>query len=321
MSNIVDFADAAATQLAHRYAGDPEAEFLAWLQVALRREAMVSEAYDDHFVRSHIRMLKKRGLSRPVAEIIRRSLASAWTQEIGHKYFLAAVLKRVNPPKTFFKRLSASCQDVLGAIEGKTIGNLVSGDSFEMARARIALAIGSLVNDVPEFVKDIHRMSFSDFASLNADLEETAMHGYKRMSELFLQLNSQSASSVETTLRWDLDRLLRDETYHHELFTMLAQLFNGPPPGGLGSPTGRINVSALTSVFVRGQIVAAQMSAYSGDQREAARTAGNRIMVYMTKISRDPVIIHLRRWAEHQRRLERPTQREEVGGGTMERQA
>jgi hypothetical protein len=36
MSNIVDFADAAATQLAHRYAGDPEAEFLAWLQVALR---------------------------------------------------------------------------------------------------------------------------------------------------------------------------------------------------------------------------------------------------------------------------------------------
>ncbi|HXA85564.1 MAG TPA: hypothetical protein VNZ47_10830 [Candidatus Dormibacteraeota bacterium] len=296
MSKIVDFAAAAAEELKSRFADEPQSEFLAWLQLALRREAMVTVAYDDHYIRKQIRTLEDRGVPVQVTQIVHRALASAWAQEEGHQHYLKAVLDAVNPPESFLGKLAASFQGTLGTIEGRTIGDLASSDRFARAKARLALALGSLIQDVPDFVSEIQGMSFESFAFLNADLEETAIHGYQRMRVLLRILQDQSDFRVETTLRWDLERLVRDETYHNGLFNFLGHLFDQPPPGDPAGWAGGSTVSAVSAATqaVNNGIRAAQMLAYKQDHiQDAISTipANNEV------IKKDAFIMQLSRWA------------------------
>jgi hypothetical protein len=53
VSDFTEIAEDAATKLAEKYSGNPELEFVTWLQIALEREAMVTKAYDDEFVDEH----------------------------------------------------------------------------------------------------------------------------------------------------------------------------------------------------------------------------------------------------------------------------
>jgi hypothetical protein len=54
MKNFIDLAAEAADKLKDEYTNEPELEFLAWLKIALQREAMVSQAYDASFIDSHL---------------------------------------------------------------------------------------------------------------------------------------------------------------------------------------------------------------------------------------------------------------------------
>jgi hypothetical protein len=298
MSRIVDFASTAAADLASKFANEPEGEFIVWLQLALRREAMVAVAYDDHYIKARIQQLEDRGVPENVTEAIRIALASAWAQEKGHQHYLSAVLEAVSPPKAFFDRLTASLQDTLGQIEGRIIAALTSGDRFARARARLALSVGSLVQDVPDFVSAIGDMPFGGFAALNADLEETAIHGYHRMLELLAKLQGQSEFKVETTLTWDLKKMWRDETYHCALFHFLEKLFGDPPPPPsgaslAGASTFQAGVKRNLAEIVKDGISAAQLLAYQGEEPQHADA-----VIEITKgiLERDPLITRLRRW-------------------------
>src|ERR1700678_659951 len=294
MSNIVDFAAMAASELESRFEHEPQGEFLAWLQLALRREAMVTVAYGDQYIRKQLKSLADRGLTTETVEIIHRALNSVWAQETGHQQYLASVLAVVNPPESFSARVTASCQSTLGGIEGRTIGTLVSGDKFARAGARLALALGSLIQDVPEFVSEIQQMPFEGFAVLNADLEETAIHGYERMLHLLKTLQGMSDFRAETTLKWDIDHMRRDETYHCDLFRFLAHIFDGPPPGGAGFAGQAKVLSAFAdTIAVTNGIQAAQLRAYTGSDLEEAE---NKFTTDRKAIQQDAFVSRLKIW-------------------------
>lgn len=299
MKSFIDLAAEAAEDLKTEYANEPELEFLSWLRIALEREAMVSEAYDADFVDDQLSAWKyEHGIPVDVIAVIRRSLMGVWTQEEAHHSYFAALLREVNPPKELRERIRIRLDRVRGRLEGQVLGNLVSGNPLFRYPAKLAIIIGARfdADAVPEYLKSLRRTSFSQFCSMNQELEQTAVLGYRRMLTLGRQIMD-SDLLQDTPVMVDLARTMKDECYHEALFRALTTW--PPPPGRSSQPQKgsrglvRCDLAIVNVSTARDLISTAKERAY-GDDAEVL--GGSTVAVNVDNITDDPLVSHMRRY-------------------------
>jgi hypothetical protein len=181
-------------------------------------------------------------------------------------------------------------------MEGQLLGGLVSGNALRRYTAKLAIIIGTRIDAVPGYVQSLRQTSFSEFCNINGDLEHTAILGYERMVALGRKMPN-SEIIQETALIVDVKRTGKDERYHEALFRALATW--PPPPGGGQSQMGSLNAAQLGTITVstddaRELIASAKALAYGAD---AEVFGANTVVVDIGKISRDPLVSYMRRFA------------------------
>jgi hypothetical protein len=294
MKDFVDLAKEAAGHLEETYANEPELEFLAWLRIALQREAMVSQAYDATFVDSHLEVWSHdRGIPPDVIAVIRRALMGVWAQETAHQAYFAAVLGEVNPPKTLIGRIEVQIEEMRGKLEGKILGSLISKDVLRRRMAQLAIVMGTHIEAVPEYVQSLRQKKFSEFCHINADLEHTAVLGYRRMLTLAERIRD-TAIIAETAVLEDVKRTKNDERYHEGLFRELSDW----PPGHGAADTENDAPPSISRITVdvenaRLLIAVARKGAYGSKGMSLGDSV---VEVDPEKISEDAFIGHMRRF-------------------------
>ncbi len=289
------YAKRAADNLAEFYADAPHLEFLAWIQIALRRESMVVEAYSNRYLNGHLEKLASIHADRSIITIISDAISSAWAQEAGHKAYFEAILRSVAAPEILVDRIKANIQSIFGQLEGEIIASAGSPNIWQRLKAMIILRMAQLVTDIPDFVTHLSELNFVEFAILNRDLENTAVIGYRRMLKLLNGLQTSHKFPAGTTLVYDLSSTLRDEIYHEALFNELARLFDSSS-----------DIGSISSERLLDSIRKAQNEAYSAElQFRAADGSSIRglmvdqrakkvINVEPDSVNNDPMIVSLR---------------------------
>ena len=204
-----------------KFAGDPGGELGAWLLIAARREAMVSDVYG--FAERNYRLPEPRGAAGDVAW---DALTLIWQQEVGHTKFIEVRLKDGVLQQG---RPTAEAMLWLGTMEGKFLGALTSRPSLRKALAGLATRLGALFTPaaVPPFTLELDEMDPREFFLLCAALETTARQSYERMEKLTGILADRAAHKMARSLQLEsLKSELRlkklDETFHEEAFQEMA---------------------------------------------------------------------------------------------------
>jgi hypothetical protein len=297
MKDFTEIAADAAHELQRVYTDRPDLELVAWLQIALQREAMVSEAYDNAFVSKQLAVWKKDfNIDQEVINVVARTLTGVWAQENGHQGYFKALLRGINPSDTLMERIRNELVSIRGKLEGNVIGGLMSPLAKTRFLARVAIVIGKTTTTVPEYVSELKQTHFSKFCAINADLEHTAVVGYERMMELGRSIPDYELFT-DTALLNDIERTGTDETYHEELFRLLANWPPDLPPGGtppLHSPMGPAPKpwEEMTAGDVRGLILQAKTLAY-GSQNVAIGDSPMRFNEQV--IFNDPLVRQIRK--------------------------
>ena len=201
-----------------RFAGDAEGELRAWLQIAARREALVSDVYDA--ANREYRLPEPRC---PAANVAWEALTLIWQQEAVHTRFVEVRLKQGLLEQS---DLSADMLLWLGTMEGKFLVALTSRPGLKNALARIATRLGALFtpDKVPAFSLQLGEMDPREFFLLCAVLETTARQAYARMETLAQDLaDKRPVRSMQLeNLAGELRLKLLDETFHEEAFQEMA---------------------------------------------------------------------------------------------------
>jgi hypothetical protein len=299
MKNFIEIAADAAEELEEKSDGKPETEFIAWMRIALQREAMVTVMYQDKRVKAQLdAWAKEKKVPASVVDVILRALVAVWAQESGHQAYFQAMLKAIDPPKKFMERIDQMLLDIRGRVEGTVVAGLVSQDRIRRLSAQVAIIIGKTTTEVPKYVEALHKTNFSEYCSINADLEHTAVAGYDRMIALARQLPD-ADFVTDTPVLFDLIGTCKDETYHEELFRTLAGWPPDPPPAGTGpshspfapatAPTETMTVADAREIIAR-----AKTHSYGSD----TQLLGDKVVeIDEQLIFHDPLIQHLRTFA------------------------
>ena len=304
---IVRYAEAASNELAGQFADDPEGELFARLRVAQRREAMVSEAYGQDRIEVHLKKISTiLTLDDNVTKTLRVSLGSVWAQETAHERHLKNIIDVIDPPATFLAFVSDRLNALLGRVEGLTIAGLTTPDAFRRSAARLAVAIGSLIQAVPAFVNAVDALEFSRFCLLNAALEQTAVDGYRRIKVLIDKVAADRFEVAVSTVAADNGRSLSDERYHYGLFKLLADWAAGPPsgpPGRGAAVAARQSLAALSHQQIATEIVTLQARIYGSKNARDVMAPPHEFNGDAEVLRRDPVVEYLRRRVGHHETL------------------
>jgi len=210
-----------ATAYAEKFEGDPEGELRAWLHVAARREAMVSDVYG--VAERSYRLPEPRVAA---AEVAWDAMTLIWQHEAVHTRFIEVRLKE---GVLKARALSAELMIWLGAMEGKFLAGLTARPSLRNVLSRLAVRLGSLFapDTVPDFTHELAALDPREFFLLCGALETTARQSYARMEGLANLLAAQLAHDARRSLQ--LENLARelhlktlDETFHEAAFQEMA---------------------------------------------------------------------------------------------------
>jgi hypothetical protein len=215
------FAAEVADVVARAHEGQPLAELVVWLQMALRREASVGEVYGAGNLEARLGRLRA---PRAILDLVRTAIFGVWAQERAHAAYLEAVLAVLAPTSSLWPRASAKLEGLMGAMEGVVLSAVTSQSALDRLKASLLLSIGRRVQDVPAFVGTLGALHFGEFCRFNADLEVTAVHGYERML-LLLEALPETPMAADATMAIDVGRMLVDERFHHEVFHAIADWF------------------------------------------------------------------------------------------------
>lgn len=295
-ADLVAFAATAAEELRKRFQNEPEAEFVAWLEIALEREAMVGVAYDPAHLEKHLDRLKALGVSREVIVRLRRTIGNVWAQEEGHTAYIKGIIRVINPPAGFWKRVQREGSEVFGALQGALTARLVSPSAYDRSLALAALSIGRRITQVPPFIDKLRALAFAPFCTLNGALEETAIGGYERMRALANDMRVQQlldGSVVDV----DLDRIISDERYHEAVFRgfsgwALAGSHTPPTP----QPGEPFTDPPFTVNAHAGVVQRARASAYGPGA--ASDRAAEVMTVDLDALEADPLLNYLRTYVQ-----------------------
>jgi len=205
--SIIRYTEQVAGEVAERLGHDPREELAWWIRTAHQREAMVSEMYE---VSGFDRRMGAQ--SSAAAEVMRSSVLSIWAHEQSHTRYLSTIRSDSESLEG-----TASLQ---GALEGWVTQNAVDGGVL----GRLLIAIGSAMGQVPEFARELGEMRLDQLLRFYAELETTARMGYQRMLVLSAKVaeSSQSLAELGPTFRFDVARILCEETFHESAFLEMA---------------------------------------------------------------------------------------------------
>jgi hypothetical protein len=210
-----------ATAYAEKFEGDPEGELRAWLHVAARREAMVSDVYGA----------AERGYRLPeprvaATEVAWEAMTLIWQHEEVHTRFIEVRLK---DGVLKARALSAELMIWLGTMEGKFLAGLTARPGLRSVLSRLAIRLGALFTPdrVPDFTRELAELDAREFFLLCSALETTARQSYARMETLATLLAARLADDARRSLQLEnLARELRlktlDETFHEAAFQEMA---------------------------------------------------------------------------------------------------
>jgi hypothetical protein len=125
---------------------------------------------------------------------------------------------------------------------GNIIGKRISPSRMTSMMAAIAIATGAKLKLVPEFANHLHQMRMHNFFLFNAEVEGTAIDGYKRMLALIDEIGEEQ--SFHPTICWDIRITSIEEKLHKELFLVMASWFaeNDRPVKGLDQQQCRARI-------------------------------------------------------------------------------
>jgi hypothetical protein len=202
-----------------RFAGDAEGELHAWLRIALRREAMVSDFYGR--ANREYRLPEPRV---PVGDVAWKAFTLIWQQEEVHTRFIEVTLK-----DGMFKERARTREwpRLRGTIESKTLSGITSRPGLRSALAKLAVRLGARVAQgmVPAFVLKLDKLEVREFFLLCSVLETTARQSYARMEKLTDNLPARSLEAE--SLSRELRLKLLEETFHEQAFKMMADWIVG----------------------------------------------------------------------------------------------
>lgn len=210
-----------AEAYAAKFEGDPEGELRAWLHIAARREAMVSDVYGEAD-RSY-RLPEPRVSAGDVAW---EALTLIWQQEAIHTKFIEVKLQ-----DGVLKggALSPDLMIWLGTMEGKLLTSLTGRPGLRQILLKLAVRLTARFapSQTPAFTLSLAEMDVREFFLLCAALETTARQSYARMEVLAEALAGQLAQDARRSLQLEsLSRELRlkalDEAFHEEAFYEMA---------------------------------------------------------------------------------------------------
>jgi hypothetical protein len=308
--DLVTFAAAAANQLHDKFEHEPEAEFVAWLEVALEREAMVGVTYEPAHLKKHLNRLKALGVNANVIERLRRTIGDVWAQEKGHTAYIKSILDVIKVPDGFWERVRRQGVEVFGALQGAVAARLVAEDAHDRLLAVAALSLGKRITQTPPFIDELRALAFPPFCALNGALEETAVAGYQRMRDLADMIRVQQILDG-TTVDIELNRIISDERYHEAVFRGFSNweiIGRHPPPtpqpgAPLSNPSFTVEAHAAVCQEARAR-------AYGTGA--ASERATEVMTVDLNGLEADPLIQYLRGYV--QEFADAPRRREEIAG-------
>jgi hypothetical protein len=220
---IIGETDALRAQYQANYVGDPDAELLAWLQIAVQREAMVCYLYDQ--TTRDKRLADAEG---DVVEVARDALTLIWQQEKSHAAELAARLIDgvFTDRKGAFDAAFLKIRGTLDAGMLDVLTNEKGGPLSALAKAATWIASKFAPKMVPPFAIELPRATLRDFFVLACALEQTAKDSYARIGEILPALVVKSSSlQPHGLLKPILDTRL-DELFHERVFREMASWMN-----------------------------------------------------------------------------------------------
>ena len=210
-----------ANAYAVKFEGDPEGELRAWLHIAARREAMVSDVYDE--AERSYRLPEPHVAAGKVAW---EALTLIWQHEEVHTKFIEVRLKDGVLKE---RALTAELMLWLGTMEGRFLAALTSRPSLRQVLSKLAVHVGALCapNKIPGFALALAELGLREFFLLCAALETTARQSYARMEVLAGLLADKRPHEICGSLQMEnLSRELRlktlDETFHEQAFEEMA---------------------------------------------------------------------------------------------------
>jgi hypothetical protein len=209
-----------ADEYAVKFKGDPDGELRAWLHIAARREAMVSNVYAEA---DRIQRLPEPRA--PAGDVAWEALTLIWQQEAVHTKFIEV---RLSDGLLRDRPLSADVMIWLGAMEGTFLTALTGRAGLRQILSKLAIQLGALFapGTVPEFAHGLAEMDLREFFLLCAALEATARQCYARMEALAATLAERRARDVPSPQLHNLAHELRlktlDEAFHEAAFQEMA---------------------------------------------------------------------------------------------------
>ncbi len=291
-TDLVAFAAAAAEQLREKFPNEPEAEFVAWLEIALEREAMVSVAYDQEHLEKHLERLKALLVPPKVIVLLRRTIGNIWAQEGRHTTYIERIITVIDAPVGFRKRVRRKGIAVFGALQGALTARRISSSAYDRLLAVAALSVGRRIKQIPPFVDKLKALTFPPFCALNGALEETAISGYQRLRSLANEMRVQQLLEG-TIVDIDLDQIISDERFHEAVF----RGFSGwELPGRPPTPTPRPGAPLIDRPFTveahTKVLQSARASAYGAGATSDRET--EMITVDIEALEADPLLRYLK---------------------------
>jgi len=154
-----------AKAYAEKFAGDQEGELRAWLHIAARREAMVSDVYGD--AERSYRLAEPRV---PAGEVAWEAVTLISQHEAVHTRFIEVRLKE---GLLRDRALSAELMIWLATMEGAFFAAITCRPSLRQILSKLAVRLGAMFapERVPEFTLELTEMGPREFFLLCAALE------------------------------------------------------------------------------------------------------------------------------------------------------
>ena len=200
--SIIEYTEEVAGEIACRHGDDPGAELGLWLRLAHQREAMVTQLYE--LAGFEARLSGDGAIDRLIASVVR----GIWAHERSHTEFLSSIRQGNDSWQAL--------AELQGLVEGWVVRRALNG----AAGGRLLVAVGGSLGKVPEFARDLGRMSLLELLGFSAELETTARLGYQRILQIAARLPDADAAAQAFgfSFLYDVARIEREETFHEGVF-------------------------------------------------------------------------------------------------------
>lgn len=262
-----------------QFAGQPEAERLRLLLLALEREQIVAVAYREEAVAGRVAELD---VDNDVRALIRQTLMWIWKDEQLHSEFMRGLLLESGG---LGSSLVVYGRQVQGALSGWTSSTATNREArlapFRTGAADALVTVASALHRMPrELARELRYQTFRRYCALNVALEASAEYAYRRLVEV--------ASSEQERVAFE--RVRGDEARHTEAFRLLTGVLTDDDRLVPGLDTQRLagRLAAISPWFLPATL---RPAAAGGERPAGEGAAGTAERARRPFGSRAPVVV------------------------------